>query len=103
MTAPGGQHQLVARLRHELPGQVEPVLLDQRGAGLEPHRAEEGARHRAAEQDRVDLGQQGLDQIDLAADLGAAEHGDERPLRLVQRLAEVAELLLHQEARRPPA
>ena len=46
----------------------------------------------------VHLGKQRLDEVDLAADLGPAEHGDERPLRLVERLAEVAELLLHQEA-----
>ena len=64
-----------------------------------PMRPEEGAGHGAAEQDGVDLGQQRLDQIDLAADLGAAEHRDERALRLVQRLAEIAQLLLHEEAR----
>ncbi len=46
----------------------------------------------------VHLRQQRLDQVDLAADLGPAEHGDERPLRLVQRLTQVAELPLHEKA-----
>ena len=44
------------------------------------------------------LRQQGLDQVDLAGDLGAAQHRDERPLRMIERLAEVLELLFHQEA-----
>ena len=34
----------------------------------------------------------------LSDDLGAAEDRDERPLRLGERLAEILELLLHQEA-----
>ena len=93
------QHQLVPRLGHQLPGQVEPIVLDERLAGLEPHGLEEGAGHGAAEQHGVHLRQERLDEIDLAADLGAAEDRDERPLRPVQRLAQVAQLLLHQKAR----
>ena len=46
----------------------------------------------------IDLGQQRRDEIDLAADLGPAEHRHERPLGPEQRLTQVAELLLHQEA-----
>ena len=68
---------------------LDPLGLDQRVPGLEPHRREEGARHRAANQDVVHLGKQRLDQVDLAADLGPAEHRHERPLRLVERLAEI--------------
>jgi hypothetical protein len=46
----------------------------------------------------VHLGKQGGDQVDLPADLGAAEHRDERALGPVQRVAQVAQLLLHQQA-----
>jgi hypothetical protein len=45
----------------------------------------------------IHLGQQRGDQVDLAADLRPAEHGDERALRPAERLAEVLELLLHEE------
>ena len=95
-----GQHQLRPGLRaSELAGELDPVVLDQRGPDFEAHRLEEGARHGAADQDRVDLREQGLDEVDLAGDLGAAQHRHERTLRVGERLAEVRELLLHQEAR----
>ena len=98
MTRAAGQHQLLARLLHQVARHVDPLRFDQRVAGLESHGAEERARHRAADQDLVHLRQQRLDEVDLAGDLGAAEHGDERPPRLVERLAQVLELLLHEEA-----
>ena len=43
------------------------------------------------------FGQQRLDDVDLPADLGAAEHRDERTLRLLEGGAEVLQLLLHQK------
>src|SRR2546430_4520009 len=51
-----------------------------RSADLETDREEEGVRHRAADQDLVHLGEQGLDHVDLSGDLGAAQDRDERPL-----------------------
>ena len=36
----------------------------------------------------------------LSRDLRAADHRDERPLRIAERHAEVAQLFLHQQARR---
>ena len=54
---------------------------------------EEREAHAAADEDAVDLVEQGLDDAELVADLGAAEHGDERPLRVVEEAAEDLDLL----------
>ena len=62
----------------QLFGEIELVFLDQRFADLVPLRLQEGVRHAAADDERVDLVQQVLDDADLVADLGAAEDGDER-------------------------
>ena len=61
---------------------------------------EEGIGHAAADDQGVDLGQQVFDHLDLVADLGAAEDGDEGARRVGQGLAEVAQLLFHQVAGR---
>ena len=98
ITDPSGKHQLLARLLHQIPRQIKPLVLHQRVAGFEAHGLEEGAGHCPAQQDLIHLGQQRLDQVDLAADLRPAEHRHEGPLGLVQRLAEVAQLALHEEA-----
>lgn len=61
----GGQDELRTRLLQEALRHLHPVALDQGVAGLEPHRLEKGAGHRAADQDGVDLGKQRLDEVDL--------------------------------------
>ena len=59
------------------------IVLDERLPRLDTDRPEEGAGHRAADDQRVDLGQQLLDDVDLAGDLRAAEDGDERLFRIL--------------------
>jgi hypothetical protein len=58
----------------------------------------EGKRHATADDDRVDLGEKVVDQLDLVADLGTSEDGEEWALRALNGLGEVLELLLHEEA-----
>ena len=76
---------------------VEQIGLDQRLADLDAARLEERVGHRAADQQRVDLGDQVLDHFELVGDLGAAEHGDERALRALEHPAEILDLLAHQQ------
>ena len=58
----------------------------------------EGEGHGARDDQAVDLGQQVVDQLDFVGDLGAAEDGQEGARGVLQRLGEVVEFLLHQEA-----
>ncbi len=97
--APLGKTSLSPAFFIRLRARSTAIVLDQRVTGLETHRPEEGAGHRATDEDAVHLGQQGLDEIDLAADLGSAEHRDERPSGIVQRLAQVSKLPLHEKPR----
>ena len=60
---------------------VEQVVLDERLADRQPARLEERVGHRAADEQRVDAGEQVLDHLELVGDLRAAEDRDERPLR----------------------
>ena len=79
-------------------GDVDLVGLDQRLAGGLAERVEEGVGHAAADQQRVGLVQQVVDDVDLAGDLGAADDGDEGPVGFGEDLAEEVEFLLHQQA-----
>ena len=79
-------------------GDIDLVGFDQRLAGGLAQRVEEGVGHAAADQQRVGLVEQVVDDVDLAGDLGAADDGDEGPVRLGEHLAEEVELLLHQQA-----
>ena len=76
---------------------VELVVLDQRLADRHAARLEEGVGHRAADDQAIDLAEHVLDDVDLVGDLRAADDRDERPLRLLERVPEVLELLLHQQ------
>ena len=64
---------------------VDHVGLHERVADGEPSREEERERHRAADEHRVAAVEQRVDHAELVADLGAAEHRDERPVRLVEQ------------------
>ena len=55
-------------------------------------------RHAAADDDRIHLVDHVLDDADLVRDLCAADDGDEGALRRLERLADVVDLLLHEEA-----
>ena len=61
-----GQHQLVAGLGQERLRHLDAVVLDQRAADLLALRLVEGEGHAAADDQRVDLGQERLDDVDLA-------------------------------------
>ena len=88
------------RARDDSARAVQPIVLDQRLADRQLLRLEERVGHRAADEQRVDLAQQVLDDLDLVRDLRAAEDRDERAVGLLHRVAEVLQLLLHQEAGR---
>ena len=77
-----------------------PVGLEQRVADRLALRGEEREAHRAADHDRVDDAEQRLDDAELVGDLGAAEHGDERALRLVAQAEQDVDLLLQQPPHR---
>ena len=63
---------------HQLAREVDLVLGDQRLPERATARAQEGVRHRAAEEQAVEPRQQVLDGLDLVLDLGAAEDREER-------------------------
>ena len=79
-------------------GDVDLVGLNQRLAGALAQRVEKGVRHAAADQQRVGLVQQVVDHVDLAGDLGAADDGDEGPVRLGEHLAQEVQFFFHQQA-----
>ena len=74
------------------------VFFDERLAGLLALGAEEGVGHAAADEDGVGLVHEGVDDFDFVRDLGAADDGDEGLVGLVEGLAEMAELGLHEQA-----
>ena len=56
-------------------------------------------RHAAADDDRVNLLDHVADDADLVRDLCPTDDRNERTLRVLERLADVVDLLLHQESR----
>ena len=67
-------------------------------AGGDAERALEGVGHAADDDQRVDLVEQVVDDVDLAGDLGAADDGDEGLFGRFESLAEVGDFLFHQQA-----
>ncbi len=63
-------------------------------------RRQEGVRHRAADQDLVDLAEDVVDRIDFPGDLRPAEDRRQRTGGGDERFLEIGDLVLHQEARR---
>ena len=82
-TTSTGSTILPAARSSRSPAGVDHLLLEQRPADLVALRLEEREAHAAADQQRVDLGQQRLDHRQLVGDLRAAEHHHVRPLGLV--------------------
>ena len=71
------------------------ILLRQRLADADALRVQEGVGHAAADHQRIDLGDEVFQQVDLGRDLGAADDRDDGLGRRFQRLAERVELGLH--------
>ena len=63
-------------------------------------RLEERVGHRAADQQPIDFGEEVLDDLELVGDFRAAEDRHERPLRRFEHVAEIFQLLLHEQAGR---
>jgi hypothetical protein len=63
-----------------------------------PLGALEGVSHAADDDQRVDLVEQVVDDVDLAGDLGAADDGDEGLLGSFEGFAEIGDFLFHQQA-----
>ena len=82
----------------DVAGHAEQAVLDERRADLDAVRLEEGVGHAAAHEEAVELRQEVVDGGDLGADLGAADDGGEGTGRIGDERAEVAHLLLQQEA-----
>ncbi len=61
-------------------------------------RVEEGVGHAAADDDGVGFVEEVVDDVDLVGDLGSADDGDEGLVGFGEGLAEVGELLLHEQA-----
>ena len=78
---------------------VDHVGLDERVADLAAPRDLERERHRAADQDRVAPVEERLDHAELVADLGAAEHREERTRRVPEQAREHLDLALQQDGR----
>lgn len=92
---------VLLRLGHEVRDGLGAGLIEQGVA--DGHVLEdllEGECHATADDERVDLVEQVVDELDLVRDLGATEDGEERTLRRLESLGEVVELLLHEETGR---
>ena len=95
------EFQLVALcFFQKLARQFDLVFLHQGFADRLALGLEEGVGHAATDDEGVNFIQQVADDADLVADFGAAENGDERPLRMAQHLAQVLEFFLHEQAGR---
>ena len=81
-------------------GEIDLVGFQQRLADLVSLRLQERVGHAAANDERIDLAHQVVNHANLVADLGSAEDRHKRLLRMAERLAEILEFLLHQQARR---
>lgn len=94
------QHQPARRrgggIQH-LTCDIDPVRLKQRPADLAPLRLEEGEHHPAADEQRVDLREQVLDDVDLAGDLRSADDGEVGAGGVAHGTSEVVDLLFHEQ------
>mmetsp|Transcript_20964 Transcript_20964/g.51867 ORF Transcript_20964/g.51867 Transcript_20964/m.51867 type:complete len:365 (+) Transcript_20964:135-1229(+) len=98
----GGEEDLDAHLLslgHQLLGEIDLVVLNERRPDGLAQRLVKGEDHAAAEDDLVAVVEKGLDDANLGRHLGAAHNGAEGALRVGHRAVEVVQLLLQQKAR----
>ena len=93
------QQHLGTRSLENPPGDVDLVLLDARRAHRDATRLQERVRHRAADQERVHLADQLVDDLDLVADFRATEDGEVRLRRAFQQRLEVLQLGRNEKTR----
>src|ERR1700722_11079970 len=86
------------RFGEDRAGGFGEVLLAERLADRIALRVEKRIGHAAADDQRVDLGDEIAEEVELAGDFGAADDGDQRTLGRLQRLAERFEFCLHRAA-----
>ncbi len=88
---------LLPGLGEEVPGQVELVVLVEAVAHGDALGLEEGEAHGAADEDGLRMTDEVADEPDLLRDLGAADHGHQRPLGVVRDAGHGLEFLHQQE------
>ena len=93
-----GEEEFVAEFREQILGEFDLVFLDERFAGGEALRAQEGVCHGAADDQAVDHLAEVLDDFDFVGDFGAAEDGDAGARRIGGGHAEILQFLLHEES-----
>ena len=74
------------------------LVLTEGGADLKTLSLLEGVGHTAADDERIDLVEEALDDRELIGDLSAAENGDERTDGILDSVAEELDFLLEEEA-----
>ncbi len=78
---------------------VQELGLDQRLADRHAPCLQERVGHRAADQQRVQPGNQVLDHLELVGDLRSAKHRHERTVGCLEHAPEILDLLAHQQSR----
>ena len=79
-------------------GGLDLVGFEQRLADFLTLGFEEGVGHAAADEQRIDLAEQVVDDFDFVGDFGSAENRDEGPLGRFEGLAHVVQFFFHQQA-----
>ena len=77
---------------------IQLVVLHQALAHSNALRCKEGVGHASTDQQRIDLVQQVVDDLQLVADFGTAKNRDQRTRRIVEHLRKGRDFLLHQAA-----
>ena len=94
-----GSRSLPLAVGERAPRRLDALLLAQRGADVVALGREEREAHRAADQDRVGVLEERVDDADLVGHLRAADDRDERALRVGEDAAQRLDLALEQAAR----
>src|SRR4029079_18824830 len=82
----------------DLSRRVEKVVFDKRLADRKSSCLEEGIRHGAADEERVDARDEVLNHLEFVRYLRPAKHRDERAIRMREDVPEILHFCRHQEA-----
>ncbi|MPM50421.1 hypothetical protein SDC9_97160 [bioreactor metagenome] len=93
-------HALLFGLFHHVFAIIHLFKVDERRTHLVALGREEGVRHAAADDQRIHLAQQIVDDVQLIGHLGAAQNGDKRAHGAVDGIAKELDLLAHQVTHR---